>query len=376
MTIAVMLGIVSLAIWFVLLLTRGFFWLPRLPPASPDPPRWPSVAAVVPARDEAAVIERSIGTLLRQEYPGAFSVMLVDDDSSDGTADIARRLADSDRLRIVSAPPLPYGWTGKLSAMNRGVQEAGEAELILFTDADIAHRPTNLRDLVALLVDEKRDLVSAMVELSCVSVAERLLIPAFVFFFAMLYPFVWANDPRRKTAAAAGGCMLIRRVALERIGGIAAIKGELIDDCALARAVKRSGGSIRLDLTRDAASIRPYPSLGSIWNMIARSAFTQLRYSPLLLAGTAVGMALTYLAPPLLLAFAGDGARWLGGVGWLVMSGAYLPMVRFYRLSPAWSLLLPVTALIYLGATLASAWRHYRGRGGSWKGRIEWRSVR
>jgi hopene-associated glycosyltransferase HpnB len=213
-----------------------------------------------------------------------------------------------------------------------------------------------------------------MVKLHCESFAERLLIPAFVFFFAMLYPFPWVNDPRHRVAAAAGGCMLIRRAALERIGGIAAIKGELIDDCALARAIK-AGGAIRLDLTWDTISLRPYPRIAHIWNMIARSAYTQLRYSPMLLVGTIVGMAVTYLAPPLLLVASGN-AAWLGGAGWLLMGLAYLPMVLFYRLSPAWCLALPATALIYLGATIASAWRHFRGRGGSWKGRVAWRNAR
>lgn len=376
MSVSVAIGAVSLAIWLALLFARGLFWWPRLPGRAPEPARWPSVVAVVPARDEAEIIERSIGSLLRQDYPGEFSVVLVDDHSGDGTADIARRLPGADRLRIVAAPPLPHGWTGKLSAINRGVQEIGDAEVILFTDADIAHHPTNLREVVARLEAERRDLVSLMVKLHCNSLAERLLIPAFVFLFAMLYPFAWVGDPRAKAAAAAGGCMLIRRAALERIGGIAAIKGELIDDCALARAVKGSGGSIRLDLTHDTKSIRPYPSIASIWNMIARSAFTQLRYSPALLAGTVLGMAAAYLAPPVLLLFGGGSAAWLGGAGWLLMTAAYAPMVRFYRLSPAWAASLPVTALIYLGATIASAWRHYRGRGGSWKGRVEWRSAR
>jgi hopene-associated glycosyltransferase HpnB len=260
--------------------------------------------------------------------------------------------------------------------MNRGVQEAGNAELILFTDADIRHHATNLREMVARLERENRDLVSLMVKLHCESIGERLLIPAFVFFFAMLYPFRWVRDSSRKTAAAAGGCMLIRRRALERVGGIAAIKNALIDDCALARAVKDSGGSLRLDLTNSTASIRPYRSLGSICNMVARSAFAQLRYSPSLLAGTIVGMAIIFVLPPLLLAADVAVARWLGAAGWAMMSLAYLPMVRFYGQSPIWAILLPVTTLIYLGATIASAWRHYRGRGGSWKGRVEWRSVR
>jgi hopene-associated glycosyltransferase HpnB len=375
-SIAVALGLLSLAAWLVLLLMRGTFWWPRVPPAIREPARWPSVCAIVPARDEAALIEQSMASLLGQDYPGAFSVVLVDDHSSDGTAEIADRLQGSSHLRIVRAPPLPLGWTGKLSAMNRGVQEAGNAELILFTDADIWHHPTNLREMVARLERENRDLLSLMVKLHCESIFERLLIPAFVFFFAMLYPFRWVRDSRRKTAAAAGGCMLIRSRALERIGGIAAIKGALIDDCALARAVKDTGGSLRLDLTNAAASIRPYPSLGSIWNMIVRSAFAQLRYSPSLLAGTIIGMAIIYLLPPVLLVTDVYVARWLGLAGWAITSLAYVPMVRFYRQSPVWAILLPVTTLIYLGATIASAWRHYRGHGGSWKGRVEWRSVR
>lgn len=376
MTVATALGLISLAASLVLLLMRGTFWWPRVPPAIREPVRWPSVCAIVPARDEAALIEQSMASLLRQDYPGAFSVVLVDDHSSDGTPDIVNRLPGSDHLRIVGAPPLPLGWSGKLSAMNRGVQEAGNAELILFTDADILHHPTNLREMAARLERENRDLVSLMVKLHCQSTGERLLIPAFVFFFAMLYPFRWVRDSSRKTAAAAGGCMLIRARALERIGGIAAIKSASIDDCALARAVKDTGGSLRLDLTNATASIRPYPSLGSIWNMVARNAFAQLRYSPSLLAGTVIGMAIVYLLPPVLLVADIDVARWLGAAGWALMSLSYLPTVRFYRLSPVWAILLPVTTLIYLGATIASAWQHYRGRGGLWKGRVEWRSVR
>jgi len=375
-TIAIALGLLSLAAWLALLLLRGAFWWPRVPPAIREPARWPSVCAVLPARDEAALIERSMTSLLRQDYPGAFSVVLVDDHSSDGTAEIASRLPGGNRLRIVRAPPLPLGWTGKLSAMNRGVEEAGNAELILFTDADICHHQTNLREMAARLERENRDLVSVMVKLHCRSIAERLLIPAFVFFFAMYYPFRWVRQSRRKTAAAAGGCVLIRRRALERIGGIAAIKSALIDDCALARAVKDGGGSLRLDLTDVTESIRPYASLGAIWNMIARSAFAHLRYSLWVVAATVVGMAVIYVVPPLLLIADIDVARWLGAAGWALMTLAYLPMLRFYRQSPAWAILLPVTTLIYLGATIASAWRRYRGRGGSWKGRVEWRSAR
>jgi hopene-associated glycosyltransferase HpnB len=260
--------------------------------------------------------------------------------------------------------------------MNSGLPEIGDAAFILFTDADIAHHSTNLRGLVARIAHERRDLVSLMVRLHCESLAERFLVPAFVFFFAMLYPFAWVNDPRRHTAAAAGGCMLIRRAALDRVGGLATIKGALIDDCALARAIKEAGGSIGLDLSEDTASLRPYPSIAAIWNMVARSAYTQLRYSPLLLAGTVAAMAVTYLAPPLLFVLGPVWASWLGGMAWLLMSLIFLPMVRWYGMAPAWSLLLPATALVYLGATLASGWRHFRGRGGSWKGRVEWRNAR
>ncbi|MGH6990918.1 MAG: glycosyltransferase [Stellaceae bacterium] len=380
MSIAIGLGAVALAIWLGLVFGRGFFWWPRLPALAPEPARWPRVAAVMPARDEAELVGKAVGSLLCQDYPGDFRVILVDDHSSDGTAEVARRSADQvvggARFDIVKAPMLPPGWTGKLAAMNCGVEATGDAELLLFTDADIAHHPRHLRALVARLEAEGCDLVSEMVLLNCASLAERFLIPAFVFFFAMLYPFPWVGALRRRTAAAAGGTMLLRRSALVRIGGLAAIKGNLIDDCALARAVKRSGGAIRLDLTRAALSLRRYESFASIWNMIARSAYTQLRYSPWLLVGTLLGMALTYLAPPLLLLSADGVAEWMGLAAWLLMGLAYLPMVRFYGLMPVWGLLLPATAAVYLAATVASAWRHWRGRGGAWKGRVAWRSAR
>lgn len=336
---------------------------------------WPSVVAVVPARNEAAVIGEALSSLLRQEYPGEFAVVLVDDHSTDGTADAARAAAQGcvHRLTIVTARALPPGWTGKLWALSEGVRQiATPPELYLFTDADIAHHATNLTELVARLMDENRDLVSLMVKLRCESFAERFLIPPFVFFFALLYPFAWSNDPRKRTAAAAGGCVLLRRSAYDRIGGYEAIKGALIDDCALASAVKR-GGSIWLGLTQETRSLRPYPRIADIWTMVARTAYTQLNHSPLLLAGTVVGMAITYLAPPGLLLVGGK-AAWLGGLSWLAMIVCYAPMLRFYGVSLLWAPLLPAAALVYLAATIDSAWRYWRGKGGEWKGRVQWQS--
>jgi hopene-associated glycosyltransferase HpnB len=375
------LAALSLAIWLYLLLLRGFFWRVWLPVPAPRPERWPSVVAVVPARNEAAVVGEAVASLLGQDYPGRFSMVLVDDHSDDGTAAVARAAAAtvgrSESLIVLGARPLPQGWTGKLWALAEGVrqvEERGDApDLFLFTDADIAHHRGNLAELVARLESERRDLVSLMVRLRCQSWAERFMIPAFVFFFAMLYPFAWSNDPRRKTAAAAGGCVLLRRAAYQRIGGFAAIRGALIDDCALARAAKDSGGSIWLGLTAATRSLRPYPRLLDIWRMVARTAYAQLGYSPLLLAGTALGLTVTYLMPPAL-AFAGGIAGWLAAAAWAAMSLAYLPMVRFYGLSPLWAPFLPATALVYLAATLDSARRYWQGDGGEWKGRVEWRS--
>lgn len=370
----------SLAIWLYLLLGRGFFWLAR--PAAPalPPPRWPSVVAVVPARNEAEVVGQAVASLLAQDYPGSFSVVLIDDHSGDGTADAARAAARAagkpGRLRVLGARPLPEGWTGKLWALAEGVRQVEESgdppELFLFTDADIAHHRTNLAELAARLESEGRDLVSLMVRLRCESAAERFLVPAFVFFFAMLYPFAWASDPRRATAAAAGGCILLRRSAYRRIGGCGSIRGELIDDCALARAVKR-GGSIWLGLTRETHSLRPYPHIADIWRMVARTAYTQLGRSPWVLAGTVLGLLVTYVVPPALI-LAGGAAAWIAGAAWVAMSLAYAPMVRFYGLSPAWAPALPAVALVYLAATLDSARRHWRGMGGEWKGRVQWRS--
>jgi hopene-associated glycosyltransferase HpnB len=380
--IPLLLAALALAIWLYLLFARGFFWLPRIPPPAPPPGSWPGVAVVVPARDEEAVIAQSIGSLLAQDYPGRFSVVLVDDHSSDGTAERAIAAAAesgrAERLTVVVARTLPRGWTGKMWALAegvRGLEETGRPpELLLFTDADIAHHPGNVSELVARLEEKSRDLVSLMVLLRCRSAAERWLIPAFVFFFAMLYPFAWANDPRRRIAAAAGGCILVRRSAYERSGGHAAIRNALIDDCALARRVK-AGGPIWIGLTRQVRSLRPYPDVAEVWRMVARTAFTQLDHSPWLLLGTVLGLGLTFLAPPLLL-LAGGAAVWIAGAAWLAMAVAYAPMLRFYGVSPLRAPLLPAVAAIYLAATLDSARRHWRGVGGGWKGRVQWQSQR
>jgi hopene-associated glycosyltransferase HpnB len=374
--ILVALGGLVAAIWAYLLLGRGFFWSTRLAAPAPEPAHYPRVVAVIPARNDPEGVGRAVASLLDQDYPGDFSIVLVDDHSNDGTAEVAREVARGreDRFTIVAARSLPGGWTGKLWALSEGVRQiASPPDLYLFTDADIAHHRTNLRELVARLEAEQRDMVSLMVKLHCASFAEKFLIPPFVFFFALLYPFSWSNNPRRATAAAAGGCVLLRRSAYERIGGYAAIRGELIDDCALAAAVKKSGGSIWLGLTHGTESLRLYPEIADIWNMVARTAYTQLQYSPLLLAGTVLGLVLTYLAPVFLL-FAGGTAALLGLAAWIIMAAIYAPMLRFYGRSLLWAPLLPAAASVYLGATIASAWRHWRGRGGQWKGRVQWQS--
>ncbi|HWL82421.1 MAG TPA: glycosyltransferase [Roseomonas sp.] len=378
---SILLGLLALAIWLYLLLGRGGFWLARQRDdrdTPPEPARWPSVTAVVPARDEAAVIARSIGSLLQQDYPGPFHVVLVDDGSTDGTAAAARAAAASlgatGRLDIIPGAPLPKGWTGKLWAMQQGARHAAESaappEYLLLTDADIGHSPDNLRALVARAEQGGCALVSLMAELSCATRAERFLIPAFVFFFQMLYPFAWVARRDRAMAAAAGGCMLARRTALEAAGGIAAIRTEIIDDCALGRRMKAQG-PIWLGLTRRAVSLRPYESVAEIGRMVSRSAYAQLGYSPLLLAGTLAGMVLTYLVPPAL-ALAGTGpARLLGLAAWALMALAFQPMLRFYRVSPLWGAALPVIGAAYALFTLQSALQVWRGRGGQWKGRAQ-----
>jgi hopene-associated glycosyltransferase HpnB len=383
----------SLLIWLYLVLFHGRFWRgsERLTPASPTLSTWPVIAAVVPARDEADVIARSLGSILTQDYPGRLQVFLVDDHSSDGTAQAAReaaaRLGQDARLSIVTARDLPPGWTGKLWAMSEGLAQAhrGErdADYIWLSDADIAYDPDTLRHLVTKAELERRDLVSLMAALFCQSAWERLLIPPFIYFFQMLYPFPWSNDPARRTAAAAGGCMLVRATALRAIGGVEAIKGALIDDCALARRLKdltlrgdpaAAGGGIWLGLATGARSIRPYRGLGDIWRMVARSAYTQLRHQPALLAGTLAGMILVYLVPVLsVLLYPWHGApaaASMGAAAWLLMAVSAWPTFRLYGQAPWRALTLPIAATLYGIMTFDSARRHWLGRGGVWKGRV------
>lgn len=371
-------GGISVLAWLWLLICHGRFWRTdqRLP-ALAEPARWPSVAIVVPARDEAELLPASLPTLLSQRYAGPARVILVDDNSSDHTAHLAKRLAaeaDGGGLPLMVTTPgqPPAGWTGKLWAIARGVAEAGEVDYLLFTDADIAHQPRSLAVLVAAAASG-RDLVSQMALLRTETGWERLIVPAFVYFFAMLFPFRRVNQPRTHTAAAAGGCVLVRRDMLARAGGIAAIRGSLIDDVALAQLIKRAGGRIWLGLTSDVRSIRPYPQLADLWHMIARSAYTQLRRSPVLLTATVLGLALVFLTPPVVTIAAALtnnlAALLLGGLAWLTMAATFIPTLRYYNEPILAAFLLPGTALLYTLMTLDSACRHHFSKGATWKRR-------
>ncbi|MGK7907696.1 MAG: glycosyltransferase [Synechococcus sp.] len=390
---AIALGIIllSLVIWVGLLTLRGMFWTAdqQLKDNLPEPPEWPSVCAVIPARDEAETIGITVRALLEQEYPGDLKIVLVDDQSSDGTGEIARAAADEvggDRqLEILSGQDLPPGWTGKLWAMEQGTQFAianYNPDYILLTDADIRHDPLNLRRLMALATARQLDMASVMVRLRCESTWERFLIPAFIFFFMKLYPFRWVNNPNRNMAGAAGGCILIRSAALQRIGGMGCLKEALIDDCTLAAKVKESpspdtpdGKSrIWLGLGSDIVSLRPYSDLNTVWKMVARTAFTQLNYSTLLLLGTLLAMTLIYLVAPIGLVWSLLAHQWMAAIAaaatWGLMALSYWPTLKFYHQSPLWALTLPAIAFLYTLMTVDSALQHWQGKGGAWKGRV------
>ncbi|WP_017316987.1 glycosyltransferase [Mastigocladopsis repens] len=405
--IGLWLCVLSLAIWVILLGFWGQFWRcdQKLTTQETDLPMLSPICAIIPARNEADLLPVTLRSLLSQDYPGSFTVILVDDSSTDGTANVARNVAQqldkSQQLHVLCGEPLPPGWTGKLWALHQGIQYAQtltpSPDYFLLTDADIEHDGLNLRCLLAKAQQEDLDLVSLMVQLRCESFWEKLLIPAFVFFFQKLYPFRWVNNPKKTTAAAAGGYILIRRAALVRIGGIQVVRQALIDDCALAQAVKSARrvegaedtereklpisptlsskkGHIWLGLSPLTKSLRPYASLAAIWEMVARTAFTQLNYSPLLLLGTLFGMTLVYLVPPISAIVGGLTLNWVlaatGLSGWLLMTIVYLPTVRFYTSSPWLACCLPLIAFVYTLMTLDSALRHWQGRGGAWKGRV------
>ncbi|MFZ0604836.1 MAG: glycosyltransferase [Roseiarcus sp.] len=380
--IAAAVSLLPVAIWAYLLFGRGWFWLCRerddSAAATKPPAAWPSVVAIIPARDEADMIALSVGSLLRQDYPGQFSVVVVDDQSADGTAGAALAAADAaqaaDRLQIVTGNGPPPGWTGKLSAMRQGLAEVEAAssppEFVLFTDADIAYAPHVLSRLVAIAHGNNGVLTSLMVRLRCESAAERWLAPAFVFFFQMLYPFAWVNDSQRGTAAAAGGSMLVRRESLHAAGGLEAVRGALIDDCALG-ALMKGQGPIWLGLTEDVHSLRAYPTFADFARMVARSAFAELRYSPLRLAGAIGGMALVYVAPPLFAIFGRGLPQAAGALAWAMMALALMPTLKLYKRPLIGALALPAIAVAYVAFTFDSALQYWRGRGGYWKGRIQ-----
>lgn len=366
----------SLAIWLYLLTGRGGFWLAAIQDettASPAPREWPRLDAVVPARNEAESIGACVASLLTQDYPAPLRIVVVDDGSRDGTAhaaiDAAVAVGAADRLSVVTGRPLPAGWSGKLWAVKQGLDHV-TSPLILLTDADIRYDPGVVRELVARMEAEQLVLSSLMVRLRCWTWVEAAFVPAFVFFFQMLYPFRWVNDRAHDTAAAAGGCMLVRADALRAAGGIEAIRGALIDDCALARRLKRHG-PIRLALTRRVESRRPYPDLSTFGAMVTRTAYTELNRSPAALAGVTAAMALTFLAGPLAAVFGSGWTQGLGAAIWALMAITYQPMLRFYRRSPLWGLALPAIAFVFMLWTLESALQHARGKGGAWKGRVQ-----
>jgi hopene-associated glycosyltransferase HpnB len=399
-------AVVSLCAWLYLAFGRGYFWQvqPQLSFVFPDNSEnrdWPSLAVVIPARNERKTLVHTLPTLLEQNYNGSFHIFLVDDRSTDGTGEkayhIGENLRKSDRLTLISAKTLPPGWTGKLWALNQGVEAAQEhmrPEFFLFTDADIVHPPLSLKALVSKAMTESRDMVSVMVMLKVTSTWERLLIPSFVYFFSKLYPFKWVNKADKKAAAAAGGCILVRAETLFRSGGLKPLASALIDDCALARQIKGAGkrrGNIWLGLSHKFQSIRCYEGLKGVWDMVRRTAFTELKYSYFMLLFTVTAMSILYLLPPfvvmafifrLLMTYEIAHSSWVsllsattGGVTWAIMASTFVPMIKFYKTSPFIALLLPLSGLLYTLMTIDSAFKHIRGKGGQWKGRTYGKEI-
>jgi hopene-associated glycosyltransferase HpnB len=375
--LATSVAVLTVVTWSYLTLARGAFWRTKSakPDASDKAGFSGGVVAVVPARNEAELIGPLIRSLLNQSV--AMPVLLVDDESTDGTADVALRAAEkagkADALIVIQSKPLPAGWTGKLWSMHQGIERARALNpaWLMLTDADVLHGPETVANLGLIASHGDYDLVSFMVKLHCESVPEKLLIPAFVYFFFMLYPPAWIRDTRRSTAGAAGGCMLVRAETLERAGGLEATRGALIDDCSLARLLKQHGGRLWIGLTDQSQSLRRYETFSDVEHMVSRTAFNQLKHSSLLLLCTIAGMVITYLAPPLLLLTRSRLTIFLGAAAWAAMTITYSTMVRYYRLNPAWALTLPLAALFFLGATMHSAVKYWNGSGGDWKGRVQ-----
>jgi hopene-associated glycosyltransferase HpnB len=373
-SIFVFIATICAAIWGYLIAARGMYWRAAVRDAGKVqmPGHWPAVAAVIPARNESECIARSVRSMLRQDYRGPLTVVVVDDDSDDNTGAAAADAAAGDqRLNVIRTKGPAAGWTGKLWAVRQGIAaaEASRPDYFLLTDADIEHAPDTLSWLVAQSSAGGYVLTSLMAKLRCISLAERMHVPAFIYFFQMLYPFAWVSRADSSTAAAAGGCMLVRADALASVGGIDSIRGALIDDCSLAAELK-SVGPVWLGLTDRVQSIRPYPAFSDVARMVSRSAYSQLRYSPLALIATTLAMAITFVAPPLLALFATGLPRYLGLLAWAAMSLSFVPTLRYYRLSSIWGVALPGIALLYMCYTLYSAYQHFRRKGGQWKGRV------
>jgi hopene-associated glycosyltransferase HpnB len=377
MFLAISVATLTAAAWSYLVLARGFFWRTKAAGSdfSTEAEFSGRVVAVVPARNEAELIGPVITSLLNQSV--SMLVLLVDDESIDGTADVARRAAEkagkTDSLIVIQSKPLPTGWTGKLWSLHQGIEyaRAFNPAWLMLTDADVLHGPETVASLGLIASQGQYNLVSFMVKLHCESLTEKLLMPAFVYFFFMLYPPAWVANPRCSTAGAAGGCMLVRTETLEHAGGLEAIRGAVIDDCALAGLIKRHGGRLWLSLTDQSQSLRLYETFTHIEHMISRTAFNQLEHSSWLLLCTIAGMVITYLAPPLLLLTHGRPVIFLGAAAWTAMTITYSRVVNYYRLNPAWALTLPLASLFYLGATIHSAVKYWTGSGGEWKGRVQ-----
>lgn len=375
------LASLALAIWVYLLLGRGGFWLTsKYDDLEPQPAAasWPDIAVVVPARDEAESIADCVRTILQQPYPGLLSMVLIDDQSSDGTPELARGAAHSlgagKRLTVLAGRDLPSGWTGKMWAVQQGLDHIAswpaQPQFVLLTDADIVYSGDVVMRLVARAQTRNLAMASIMAKLRCVSFAERFLIPAFIFFFQMLYPFSWVGRSDRAAAAAAGGCILVRWSALQNIGGISSIRGALIDDCALGAKLKTQG-PVWLGFSRHVRSVRPSEQIAQVGRMISRSAFAQLHYSVMILIGVMAAMALVFLLPVVLTLFGEGLNRVFAGGCWLLMALAFQPTLRYYEQSPLWGLALPAIASAYMVFTINSAYQHFRGRGGLWKGRVQ-----